>query len=156
MSPQLAEEPRPRVGVGAIVRRPDGKVLIGKRKNAPGIGVYQMPGGHLEFGEDILRCAERETEEETGLKVRGVKILTVTNSVFDKYGTHYVTLIVHCEMVDPDAQPQTMEPEKCEPWAWMTWDELRALKGDSKRGEILFDPVHQVLEQPLNLDELRP
>ena len=64
-----------------------------------------MPGGHLEHGESITACAEREGLEETGLKLRGAKVVAVTNDVFEE-GKHYVTLFVRCEMEDKDGQPQ--------------------------------------------------
>jgi 8-oxo-dGTP diphosphatase len=66
----------------------------------------QLPGGHLEYGEEIFACAEREALEETGLKVRGTKLVAVTNDVFEEQGKHYITLFVRCEMVDVDASPQ--------------------------------------------------
>lgn len=71
-----------------------------------GTGTWQLPGGHLEHGESVLFCAEREVLEETGLKVRGVKIVSVTNDVFEDAGKHYITLFVRCEMVDQAAEPQ--------------------------------------------------
>lgn len=69
-------------------------------------GTWQLPGGHLEHGESVLVCAEREVLEETGLKVQGVKIVAVTNDVFEEAGKHYITLFVHCEMEDKAAEPQ--------------------------------------------------
>jgi ADP-ribose pyrophosphatase YjhB (NUDIX family) len=68
-----------------------------------------MPGGHLEYGEDILNCAEREVLEETGLRVRGVNIVTVTNSVFEPEHLHYVTVITYCEVLEPDAEPRVSQ-----------------------------------------------
>jgi 8-oxo-dGTP diphosphatase len=75
-------------------------------------GQYSFPGGHLEFGEDIFACVERETLEETGLVVKGVKVLGVTNDLFpenDKPGTlwkHYISIFTECVRVDPEQQPQ--------------------------------------------------
>lgn len=60
----------------------------------------------MEYGESITDCAEREALEETGLKVRGVKIAAVTNVVFVEDVKHYVTLFVRCEMEDVKAQPE--------------------------------------------------
>jgi 8-oxo-dGTP diphosphatase len=70
------------------------------------LGSWQFPGGHLEFHEEILACAEREAEEETGLKVKGLKIATVTNDIFTNDKKHYITLFVHCGMLDPNAEPK--------------------------------------------------
>lgn len=70
------------------------------------IGTWQLPGGHLDYGESILVCAERETLEETGLKIKGIKVVAVTNDIFEKEGKHYITLFVLCEMEDKTAQPQ--------------------------------------------------
>lgn len=69
-------------------------------------GTIQLPGGHLEFEEDPLACAARETAEEAGLQVKGERILATTNSVFKAEGKHYVTLFVKCTMVDPTEEPR--------------------------------------------------
>ncbi|KAM0438619.1 hypothetical protein ACHAPT_001371 [Fusarium lateritium] len=152
--------PNPRVGVSAIIYRPDGKMVTGKRKGSHGAGTWQLPGGHLDYGESILVCAEREVLEETGLKVRGVKIVAVTNDVFEKEGKHYITLFVYCEMEDKTAQPQVLEPQKCDGWHWKTWDDLKqllpAVSQGGEQGESLFLPLVNLLEQTNNLDDLRP
>jgi 8-oxo-dGTP diphosphatase len=64
----MNQENRPYIGVAVIVVR-EGRVLLGKRKNAHGAGTWQFPGGHLEYGESIESCARRELFEETGLTI---------------------------------------------------------------------------------------
>jgi dTMP kinase len=44
------------------------QVLLVRRKRAPGIGEWDVPGGHLKKGEDKLHAAIREVNEETGLE----------------------------------------------------------------------------------------
>lgn len=68
-------------------------------------GTLQFPGGHLEVGEDYLECAERETLEETGLKVKAVKALAFTNDIFDAEKKHYITIFVSCRRNDEQKQP---------------------------------------------------
>ena len=58
----------PRVGVGALVIH-ENKVLLIKRGVAPSEGQWAVPGGSLELGETLQAGAERETLEETGVKV---------------------------------------------------------------------------------------
>lgn len=112
---------RPLVGIAAVVRR-EGKVLLGLRINAHGEGSWSFPGGHLEFGEDILACAARETFEETSLDVHPIKVATVTNDIFEKEEKHYVTVFVLCDYISGEAS--TSEPHKCKGWEWFTWEEL--------------------------------
>jgi 8-oxo-dGTP diphosphatase len=70
------------------------------------LGTIQLPGGHLDYGESFLACAERETLEETGLHIRAIKVVAVTNDVFEQEKKHYITIFVRCEMVDESAEPQ--------------------------------------------------
>lgn len=44
----------------------DNKILLLHRVDN---GKWTMPGGTMEFGESLTRCAVREVEEETGLKI---------------------------------------------------------------------------------------
>lgn len=74
-------------------------------------GHWAFPGGHLEHGESFTDCAERETLEETALRVRGVKVLDVTNDVFTELGKHYITIFVLCQMLDQQQQPQVSRVE---------------------------------------------
>ncbi|RYP06034.1 hypothetical protein DL764_003397 [Monosporascus ibericus] len=116
----------PRVGIAAIIPNAEGKLLLGKRRNSHGSGTWQFPGGHLEFGETYFACAEREVAEETALKAQAVRLVGVTNDVFKDLGKHYVTLFVLCRTLEPAAEPELLEPDKCEGWYWVEWDEVRA------------------------------
>ncbi|KAK6850002.1 NUDIX hydrolase domain-like protein [Apiospora arundinis] len=127
MSDQPTQEaPHPRVGVAAIVRNEKGEVILGRRLGSHGSGSWALPGGHLEYGETYFACAERETLEETGLEVKALKLLTVTNDIFNDLGKHYITLFVMCERSDKLKEPQVLEQEKCESWHWIHWDELKS------------------------------
>ncbi|KAG5663462.1 hypothetical protein KAF25_001398 [Fusarium avenaceum] len=150
------EAPNPRVGVAALIYSRDGKFLTGKRTGSHGAGTIQLPGGHLDYGESFLACAERETLEETGLQIRAIKVVAVTNDVFEQEKKHYITIFVRCEMVDENAEPQILEPQKCEGWFWKNWDDLKKLlPGASDSGEKLFLPMINLLAQTADLDELR-
>lgn len=152
-----SQTPNVRVGVAALIVHPDGRVLVGKRKGSHGSGTIQLPGGHLEFGEAINDCCVREALEETGLVVKpGAEVAAVTNDIFDESNKHYITLFVWCEMADPAAVPEVMEPEKCDGWFWASWDELKARRGSSEIGYMLFSPLHRLLDQKPVLEALRP
>lgn len=114
-------EQRPRVGVGVFVRH-NGKILLGKRRGSHGEGTWALPGGHLEFGEELEACVRREIREETNLEVTNVRFGTITNDVFEDGTRHYVTVYMVCDYAAGTLE--NMEPHKCEAWAWFGWDAL--------------------------------
>ena len=56
-----------RDGVGIIVLNKDNKVFVAKRIDNPK-NFWQMPQGGIDDGEDSLKAAFRELEEETSIK----------------------------------------------------------------------------------------
>ncbi|KAJ5093326.1 hypothetical protein N7456_009187 [Penicillium angulare] len=143
----------PRVGVGLFVTNPEGKFVLGKRKGSHGAGTWALPGGHLEFGESFETCAARELLEETGLGVTNLEFLTATNDVMESEGKHYITIFLKGVVSDPVAQPQILEPEKCDAWQWTSWDELQANAdaqvqgGPDFKGPVLFSPIIALFQQ---------
>lgn len=53
-----------------------GRVLLIRRARAPYSGMWTLPGGRLEPGEDAEACAIREVREELGLSVYALRPLT--------------------------------------------------------------------------------
>jgi ADP-ribose pyrophosphatase YjhB (NUDIX family) len=62
VGPQLLLVPGARV----VIERFDGKVLLQMRSD---LGVWGLPGGNAEPGEDLKSVVEREVFEETGLTI---------------------------------------------------------------------------------------
>ena len=55
--------------VGGIAIDARGRLLLIKRGTNPGRGLWSLPGGHVEPGEDDAAALVREMAEETGLVV---------------------------------------------------------------------------------------
>lgn len=110
---------RPGVGVGVFIVNKDGKVLLGKRKGSFAAGTWCTPGGHLEWGETLEACAERETFEETGVVLKNIRFETVTNDIFTNEDKHYLTVWMVAE--HESGEVRRMEPDKCEEWGWFEW-----------------------------------
>ena len=58
----------PKIAATCIIER-QGKVLMIKRDNQVGYGLWSMPGGYVDRGEVVEEAAAREVQEETGLLV---------------------------------------------------------------------------------------
>lgn len=59
---------RPQLAASAVIFR-DGQFLVVRRANAPGRGLYSVPGGRVEHGETLHQAVAREVREETGLAI---------------------------------------------------------------------------------------
>ena len=122
----MASEPPkrwPRVGVGVLIVK-EGKVLIGKRKGSHGAGQYALPGGKLEWRETWADCARREVLEETAISLYDVPVTYcyTTEAVIDD-DNHWITVFMVAEVAS-NVEASNEEPEKCEGWEWMRWDEV--------------------------------
>jgi ADP-ribose pyrophosphatase YjhB (NUDIX family) len=58
----------PKVGVGVVAVQ-DGRLLLVRRGVEPGKGLWALPAGYVDAGEDPRVAAAREAQEETGLVV---------------------------------------------------------------------------------------
>lgn len=77
------------VGVGAVVLQ-DNKVLLVKRLNEPCKGCWAIPGGRVEFGEDLGEAAKRELFEETNIDAEPLGVIWVTGVHYKPRKTYYV------------------------------------------------------------------
>ena len=62
----------PVTGTTIIPILPDGRIVLIRRSDS---GKWGLPGGMIDWGEDIPNAASRELEEETGLKLIKIRRL---------------------------------------------------------------------------------
>lgn len=136
----MTDTQKPRVGVGVFILK-NNKILLGLRKGSHGEGTWAPPGGHLEFGESLEYCAQREVLEETGLVIKNIRKLTFTNDIFEAEQKHYITCFLVADYAEGELV--NLEPEKCEKWDWFEWDSLP---------RPLFPTVKSLLKENINLE----
>ena len=130
-------------GIGVMLLK-DGKILLGRRNDDPkkassklkGEGTWTMPGGRLEFKESFEDAARRETLEETGIRLKSVKVFSLNNDMVDT--AHFVTVGLICE--DFEGEAQVMEPEEITQWEWF---DLKSLP------EPLYFPSREIIQNYL-------
>ena len=77
----------PKLGASACVWK-DGKVLLIQRGKPP-LGLWSLPGGHVEFGETAVAAAERELLEETGVTADLTTFVGLYEIIREKPLFHY-------------------------------------------------------------------
>jgi 8-oxo-dGTP diphosphatase len=87
------KETYPKLGVALYVLR-DTDVLLIQRGKEPGLGKWALPGGGVNFGEDVITAALRELHEETGLHATSMDCDVVGISEFIQDGWHKFHVIV--------------------------------------------------------------
>jgi ADP-ribose pyrophosphatase YjhB (NUDIX family) len=86
----------PKVGADAAIFDDAGRILVMRRSDD---GRWCLPGGWVNPNESPAQAAVRETQEETGLVVRPVKLVDVFfRPPHETYGPHSAVAIVYrCE-----------------------------------------------------------
>lgn len=129
-------EAQARVACAVITR--DDRVLLVRRRHSEGTLSWQFPAGEVEPGEADEAAAVRETAEEVGLVVRGVRVLG------DR--THPVTgrsmVYVSCEPIS--GEPYLADTDELAEFAWAALDELPTYVPHG-----LYQPVQEYLNQTL-------
>lgn len=93
----------PKVAVAVLLEK-DQQILLVRRANDPQRGLWTLPAGFVDAGEDPARAAERECLEETGLEVRVVELLDVISGQEHSRGAHIV-IVYRAEILGGSLRP---------------------------------------------------
>jgi ADP-ribose pyrophosphatase YjhB (NUDIX family) len=102
-------------GATALIRDRDGRPLLVRRTDS---GLWGLPGGFIELGENAAAAAIRETEEETGLRVEPLRIRGVFGGqgvVFPNGDTTYpISTWFECALRSGSLRPDGREIDRAE------------------------------------------
>jgi 8-oxo-dGTP diphosphatase len=106
------------VGVGALISSADGKLFLSQRgslaKNERGL--WEFPGGAVEFNERLADALIREMREEYGIEIEVGELLDVVDHILPDEGQHWISPTFICRILC--GEPQIREPGKCSAIGW--------------------------------------
>lgn len=136
-----------RVGIGAFVFNSEKEMLVVQERNGVfgGTGVWKMPTGVVNEGEDFCEAAVREVREETGIETKFVEVLAFRQShksFFEKSDLFFVCML---QPLSFDIQIQASEIEAAK---WMPIEDYAAQP--FVQGNENFDFVEKICSSKLD------
>lgn len=130
------------------------KVLLCRRAIEPGYGFWTAPGGYVENGETIERCAQREALEEANIRVNLSSILSVTNVT----AANQVHIFFLADMLSENFScgSESLEVRLFHPDE-IPWEEIAFYSVEETLKKVVIKPKKANGNQfPLNMTCLRP
>ena len=112
------------VGVGAIIVDNQGRLFLARRgpKAKNERGLWEFPGGSVEFGETMAAALRQEMREEFGIEIVIGKLLDVVDHILKEEGQHWISPTFLCTLAA--GEPNIREPEKCAEIGWFHPDKV--------------------------------
>jgi 8-oxo-dGTP pyrophosphatase MutT (NUDIX family) len=89
---------------------------------------WRVPGGHVDYGEDILHAARREAKEELGIDVAPLGMLNIAQSIrpADLNGKtrHFIFFEILCQAKGKEVTIDNREISECR---WVPLDKAEEL-----------------------------
>lgn len=122
----------PITGINVIPLLPDGSIVLIRRRDT---GKWAIPGGFIDWGEDIPTAANRELAEETGLQLLAIERLVGVYSAPDRDPrVHSICIVLAAHAEGKLAIQDTLEV-----------DEVRAFQPQELPiGSLSFDHGHHL------------
>ncbi|MCR4329057.1 MAG: NUDIX domain-containing protein [Candidatus Roizmanbacteria bacterium] len=103
----------------------DGKVFIGRRSKTKSFlpGKWELPGGHIEFGETVEEGLRRELREELNMEIIVGNIYSEFTYVMNEGNDHVIEVLYFATMKNPK-QKIFLNEESHDEYAWLSENEV--------------------------------
>jgi 8-oxo-dGTP diphosphatase len=128
------------VGVKAFIQNTDGKYLALQRaKPYPGDTKpkWDIPGGRINVGEELIAALSREIKEETGMELQGTPTLVMAQDIIRDKHVVRLTYLASAEGII------ALDPAEHQAYQWMSLEEMRGSYHD-----VFLTPVITLLRKP--------
>lgn len=131
------------VTLECFIKKGDKYLMLHRHKNKKIMpGVLMAPGGHREFNEGLFEAARREVLEETGLKVKNLKVKAVGNAYLKDLDKEFYFHMIVSDYEGGELKQNVDDGE----FVWMTLEEIMKEKN-------LLAELKEILPQILSNDD---
>jgi mutator protein MutT len=99
------------VGVGIVVFNNDNQILLIQRSQEPNEGLWALPGGLVEVGEELETAVKREVLEECNIHIDVEELVSVLDLILkdenQKVKYHYILIDYAGTYLSGDLKPQS-------------------------------------------------
>lgn len=110
--------------VSVIIRKHNKILFVLREKTGYADGMYALPGGHVEPGENFTDAGVRESLEEVNVSTTRADLKPLITMQRLGRGADDVRVGVVFEATKWSGEPKSMEPERHGPIAWFDADNL--------------------------------
>jgi len=119
----------------------DNEVLLIKENKTTAYNKWNFPSGRIEQGEDILKAAQREVKEETGLDVHLLNTTGIYNFVSDSNDQvilfHFIGEIIGGTLC--------VDGDEILDYKWIALDSIRNLTSMELRNPMVLQQIIETL-----------
>lgn len=104
------------------------KIFLSKRADTKKFlpGIFELPGGHINWGEDIIEGLKREIMEEFGMRIAVGDAFAAFTYLNEIKGSHSVEVVYFATFEDP-IEHISINPEDHFEFKWISQGEIENL-----------------------------
>lgn len=106
-------------------------------------GIYELPGGHIDYGEDITAGLKREIKEELGATIELGEPFAVFTYLNEVKGSHSIEVVYFGQFTEPDKKIK-LNPEDHSEYGWFSKEKVIAMRDSIvPQGQVTYDYEHE-------------
>jgi ADP-ribose pyrophosphatase YjhB (NUDIX family) len=129
------------VGVGAVVINDKNEILLVRDNIHSNHSIYKIPGGMVEHADKLSTAVEREVYEETGIKTKLIKMVSLLNAHPYRFNKSNIYIVFQLEPLSSEIN--IIDTHEIEVALWLPLDEFFA---HQEMSQFQKDLVKQTLE----------
>lgn len=102
--------------------------------------VYEIVGGHINYGEDMIAGLQREVAEELAVQIKvGDPFYVYTYQNLVK-GSHTIEVVYFATLAEPESHIH-IEPEDHSEYGWFTEEQVQTLIAANRAAVVQLDSI---------------